>query len=154
MTLVMSGGLDVGYDGNAGLGVPEFEKGQVRVVAWGSELAMMKNVTVRGLVVPNDVLAERRDVLVRFVQAYQKTVDWMYKDPVARQWYADDNKAPLAAAGAVVDAMYPEASMQVGDIDNIDVSIAQGIQFKRIDRQPTEDELKRMFDVVWKPGTS
>ena len=149
---VMAGQVDVGYDGNGGLGVPEFERGAVRVVALGSELASMQNVTTRGLVVTAETLAKRRDALIRYVQAYQKTVDWMYRDPAALQQYAEMSQAKLADAKRVVEWMYPERSMRVGDVGGIEYSIVQGLQFKRIAQRPTPEQLAGSLDIVWKPS--
>ena len=152
MLQVMAGQVDVGYDGNGGLGVPEFERGAVRVVALGSELTSMQNVTTRGLVVTAETLARRRDALIRFVQAYQKTVDWMYRDPAAMQQYAEMSHARLEDAKKVVGWMYPERAMRVGDVGGVEVSITQGLQFKRIAQRPTPEQLSSAFDIVWKPG--
>ena len=141
MLQVMSGQVDVGYDGNGGLGVPEFERGAVRVVALGSELTSMENVTTRGLVVTAETLAKRRDTLIRFVQAYQKTVDWMYHDPAALKQYAEMSQAKLEDAKRIVEWMYPERAMRMGDVGGIEVSIEQGLQFKRIAQRPTAEQL-------------
>ena len=151
MLQVMAGQVDVGYDGNGGLGVPEFERGAVRVVALGSELTSMQNVTTRGLVVTAETLAKRRDVLIRFVQAYQKTVDWMYRDPAALQQYAEMNHAELEDAKRIVEWMYPERAMRVGDVGGMEVNIAQGLQFKRIAQRPDAAQLAAALDIVWKP---
>ena len=152
MLSVMSGQVDVGFDGNGGLGVPEFERGAVRVVALGSELTLMRDVTTRGLVVTAETLAKRRDVLVRFVQAYQKTVDWMYRDSAVLKQYAELNHAKLEDAKRVVGWMYPERAMRTGDVGGLDVRIAQGLQFKRIAQRPTPEQLASAIDIVWKPG--
>lgn len=152
MLQVMARQIDVGYDGNGGLGVPEFERGDVRVIGLGSELTLMHNVTTRGLVVTAETLAKRRDVLTRFLQAYQKTIDWMYRDPAAMQQYAEMNHARLEDAKRVVQSMYPERAMQVGEVGGIDVSIAQGLEFKRIAQRPTAEQLSAAFDIVWKPA--
>jgi NitT/TauT family transport system substrate-binding protein len=153
LTQVMTGQVDIGHDGNGGLGVSAFEKGEVRPIAYGSELEMMRKVTVRGLVVSETTLATRRDALIRFVQAYQKTVDWMYQDARAMDWYAEANHAPLEAASKVVKEMYPREAMILGSVDGVDVSLAQGLAFKRIEHAPREDQLEKMFDIVWTPGT-
>jgi NitT/TauT family transport system substrate-binding protein len=152
MIQVMAGQIDVGYDGNGGLGVPEFESGAVRVIGLGSELTLMQKVTTRGLVVTAETLAKRRDVLTRFLQAYQKTIDWMYRDPAAVQQYAEMNDARLEDAKRVVQSMYPERAMQLGDVGEVEVSIAQGLAFKRISQRPTAEQLAAAFDIIWKPA--
>ncbi|MFO1184564.1 MAG: ABC transporter substrate-binding protein [Bauldia sp.] len=151
MTQVMTGQADVGPDGNGGLGVPEFVQGRVRPVAFGRDLAGMAEVSARGLVVNADTLAKRRDVVLRFLVAYQATIDRMYRDPGARQWFADANHASLADANRVIDEMYPPGAMRLGEVGGIDLSVAQGLQFKRIERTPSAAELGRMFQIVWRP---
>lgn len=153
LTQVMTGQIDIGHDGNGGLGVPEFDKHEVRPIAYGSELEMMRKVTVRGLVVSETTLATKRDALIRFVQAYQKTVDWMYQDARAMDWYAEANHASLEAAAKVVKDMYPREAMLLGSVDGVDTSLAQGLAFKRIEHAPSPDQLEHMFDIVWSPGT-
>ena len=58
-----------------------------------------------------------------------------------------------AEAKRVVEWMYPERSMRVGEVGGIDESIAQGLQFKRIAQRPTAEQLAAAIDVVWKPGS-
>jgi NitT/TauT family transport system substrate-binding protein len=103
-------------------------------------------------VVTAETLAKRRDALVRFVQAYQKTVDWMYRDPAALLQYAEMSQAKLPEAKRVVEWMYPARSMRVGDVGGIEESIAQGLQFKRIAQRPTAEQLAAAIDIVWKPS--
>jgi hypothetical protein len=76
----------------------------------------------------------------------------MYRDPAALQLYAETNHARLEDAKRIVELMYPERAMQVGDVGGIDVSIAQGLQFKRIAQRPTAKQLASAFDIVWKPA--
>ena len=152
MTAVMSGQVDIGTDGNGLLGSPQLQKGEVRPVAYGRDASVMHDVTVRGLAVRADLLRDRRDVIVRFLQAYQKTVEWMYRDPKAVEWFAEAAESTVDEARRVRTDMYPAGAMNVGGISGIDVSVKQGLDFKRIDRAPTADELDHMFEAVWTPA--
>jgi hypothetical protein len=42
--------------------------------------------------------------------------------------------------------------MRVGEVAGIPVSVEQGLQFKRIDRRPSDAELASMFEILWKPA--
>jgi NitT/TauT family transport system substrate-binding protein len=152
LTGVMTGQLDVGFDGNGGLGVPEFQRGEVRIIAYGRELAIMQNVTARGMIASVETLAKRRDLLVRYLKAYQKTVDWMYRDPKAIEWYAEENHASVDDAKRAIAAMYPESALQVGEVTGIATSVELGLRYKRIAQAPTAEQLAAMFDIVWQPG--
>lgn len=153
LTEVMTGHLDIGADGNGLLGIPQYASGEIRPIAYGRELEQMRNVTVRGMVVREDTLANRRDVLVRFVQAYKKTMDWMYANPEAVEWFAEQTESSLEEATRVRENSYPVGAMVVGDVAGLDVSIKAGLEFKRIERAPTPEELAEMFDIVWTPGS-
>ena len=131
MTQVMTGQIDVGTDGNGLLGVPEFAKGEVRPIGYGRELESMRGVTVRGLAVSEGALRDRREVIARFLQAYQETVDWMYRDPKAVEWFAEEAQSSLDEARRVKTDMYPEGAMKVGEVAGVDFSVKQGLAFNR-----------------------
>jgi NitT/TauT family transport system substrate-binding protein len=138
--------IDVGYDGNGGMGVAEFERGDVRVIATGGDLGAFRDQTVRGIIVTKATLAARRDALVRFLAAYQQTIDWMYQDAEALQWFADHAKTSLAEAKRVVGAIYPRSALRLGPVHLLEQSIAQAVEFKRIPQAPTAEQIAGMFD--------
>ena len=146
LTQVMTGQINVGYDGNGGMGVAEFQHGDVRIIATGGDLVSFRDETVRGIVVTEATFAARRDQLARFLEAYQQTIDWMYRDPEALQWFADRAKVSAAEAKRVVDQIYPASALRLGPVRLLDQSIAQAIEFKRIPQAPTGEQIAKMFD--------
>jgi len=146
LTQVITGQIDVGYDGNGGMGVAEFEHGDVRIIATGGDLESFRNQTVRGIVVTEATFAARRDQLARFLAAYQQTIDWMYQDAEALQWFADRMKTSAAEAKRVVDRIYPASALRLGPVRLLEQSIAQAVEFKRIPQAPTAAHIARMFD--------
>lgn len=154
MTQVMTGQIDIGTDGNGLLGVPQYADGEVRPLAFGSEVETMRDVTVRGFVVTEETLATRRDVIARFVQALHKTVEWMYADPQAVEWFAAGTETTFEEAMRVREQSYPQGVLDVGEISGLEYSIEQALEFNRIDRAPTDEELARSIDIVWSPGSS
>ena len=152
LTLVMSGQLDVGYDGNGGMGVPEFQKGEVRVVARGEDVETFRGLTVRGFGTSKQFVAEKRDVLVRFLQAYQETIDWMYSDKAAVEMYAKEFNLPVDEVARLVPVFYPKSAFAIQPVGGIDRSIEQGLLFKRIAEPPTAEQIAGAFDMIWLPG--
>ena len=153
MTQVMTGEIDIGSDGNGLLGVPQYAAEEVRPIAYGSELEVMNDVTIRGFVVTEETLTNRRDDLVKFLQAYQKTVDWMYSgDPRAIEGFAEGTQSSIEEATRVRENSYPEGHLNVGEVTGLDLTISQSLAFKRIDRAPTPEELTRMFQTLWHRG--
>jgi NitT/TauT family transport system substrate-binding protein len=152
LTQVMMGQLDIGTDGNGLLGVPQYASGEIRPIAYGRDLEIMNDVTIRGFVVSHETLATRRDELVQFLKAYQKTIDWMYEDPQAIEWFAEGTNSSLAEATRVKENSYPEGHLNVEEITGLETTISQGLAFKRIEREPTEAELAAMFQTIWHRG--
>ena len=146
LTQVMTRQIDVGYDGNGGMGVAEFERGDVRIIATGGDLEAFRDQTVRGIIVTKATLAAKRDPLARFLAAYQQTIDWMYQDADALQWFADRMKTSLAEAKRVVAAIYPQSALRLGPVRLLEQSIAQAVEFKRIPQAPTAEQIAAMFD--------
>jgi NitT/TauT family transport system substrate-binding protein len=154
LTQVMTGQVDVGYDGNGGMGVGEFQRGDVRIVATGSDLESFRDQTVRGVVVTDVTLVSRRDQLVRFLVAYQQTIDWMFQDPQALQWFSDNAQTSVAEAKRVVDLIYPSGALRLGPVQHLDRTIAQAVEFKRISEAPTSAQIAKMFDDTLVPATN
>lgn len=154
LTQVMTGQIDVGYDGNGLFGIAEFERGDVRIIATGADLESFRDQTVRGMVVTEATLADRRDPLARFLAAYQQTIEWMYQDPEAIQWFAERMKTSVEVAQEAVDRIYPESALQLGPIRLLDQSIAQAIEFKRITEAPTDAQIAAMFDTSLAPPSN
>jgi NitT/TauT family transport system substrate-binding protein len=151
LTLVMSGQLDVGFDGNGGMGVPEFQKNEVRIIARGEDIEAFRGLTVRGFATSKSFLTENRQVLVRFLQAYQETIDWMYKDQKAVEMYAKEFNLPVDEVARLVPVFYPKSAFGIQQVHGIERSIEQGLQFKRISEPPTAEQLTAAFEMIWIP---
>jgi NitT/TauT family transport system substrate-binding protein len=151
MTLVMSGQIDVGFDGNGGMGVAEFQRGDVRIIAVGADVESFRGLTVRGIAVNARFLAERRDLVERFLKAYQRSIDWAYTGTEAMKMYAGLTGLPLDEVERLVPVLYPKSAFGLAEVGGIDRSIEQGLKFKRIAERPTEEQLEAMFETLWLP---
>jgi NitT/TauT family transport system substrate-binding protein len=151
LTLVMSSQLDVGYDGNGGMGVPEFQRNEVRIIANGEDVEIFRGLTVRGFATSKSFLADHRDVLIRFLRAYQETIDWMYKDHKAVEIYAQEFSLPVEEVTRLMPTFYPKSAFGIQPVNGIERSVEQGLQFNRISEQPTPEQLAAAFDIIWIP---
>jgi NitT/TauT family transport system substrate-binding protein len=62
---------------------------QIRVVARANDVPRIREMTVSVLITSADILKQRKDVIVRFMQAYRETIEWMYSAPDAIRRYAE-----------------------------------------------------------------
>ena len=69
-------------------GIDEIDRGEIRIIAHANEVSAVRGKTTGVLATNGATLERRREALVRFMQAYRQTIDWMYSDPAALKEYA------------------------------------------------------------------
>ena len=111
LTLVMSGQIDVGW-GSPPFGIKEIDEGKIRVIASGAEVPSLRSQTVRVEVVNANTLHDRHDAVMRFVQAFRETLDWMYSDPAAMKMYADSLHMEVGPVKAAIEKFQPKSAKQ------------------------------------------
>jgi ABC-type nitrate/sulfonate/bicarbonate transport system substrate-binding protein len=80
--------IDVGW-ATPPFGLREIEQGNVRVLARANDVPRIRNKTLTVLMTNTGTLERRKDALVRFMEAYRETIEWMYSDPSALTRYAE-----------------------------------------------------------------
>ena len=150
LTQVMSGQIDIGHSA-----VPfvfdQIDAGKIRIVARGSDLPEVANQTVRVNFALADTVKNKRDQLVRFMHAYQRTIDWMYSDPKAVQWLADDAHVTVDDAHRVPNEFIPKTALRLAPVGELDLSIKQAIDTKRLTGPLTKEQITKLIDIVYTP---
>src|SRR5882757_6019146 len=109
LTAVMTGQVDVGW-ASPPFGLKEIDAGQIRVIARATDSALVRGQTVRTIVTNTDTLGKRKDVVVRFLDAYRETIDYMYSDnPQVLKDYAAFVQVPEPMAKRVRDEFFPKS---------------------------------------------
>lgn len=152
-TQVQSGQIDVGWS------VPPFnldlvKKGDIKIIARGSDLASLADQTVRVNVVNADFLAENRDAVERFMRAYARAIDWMYDNQEeAIKSYAAFNDIDVEVARDAVE-FYPKESMAIAPVKGIDHSIKQAIEYGRLPSPLNAEAVEELLQIVHQPGSN
>jgi NitT/TauT family transport system substrate-binding protein len=102
LTAAMSGQIDVGW-ASAPFAIDLVEQGKIRIIARGTDVAVLNNRTVRWNITNLDMLSKRLDVIRRYLQAYRETIDWMYGEAAALEIYADYANLPESQVRNVRD---------------------------------------------------
>jgi NitT/TauT family transport system substrate-binding protein len=147
LTQVMTGQVDVGW-GVPPFGLKELSEGQIVILARGNDVPAFRNETVRVNVATADTLKTKRDAFVRFMTAYQQTIDWAYKDPKAYEYYADLTKITPEQAKQVVHQFYPKEEMELTEIKGLDLATKQAADNKFTAEVLPPDDVKGMFDMI------
>src|SRR5712691_4058846 len=146
LTQVMSGQIDVGWSAPP-FGLEQINKGQIRVVAHGADLASVRDQTVRVLVGLADRIDARPAVIARYVQAYRETVDWMYAGEEPLKMYAEFAGVSLEIARQVRDRFFPKSLLVPDKVTGLDALMADGVAFKYIPEPLTSAQLNELIRV-------
>jgi NitT/TauT family transport system substrate-binding protein len=142
LTATMSRQIDVGW-ASAPFGLDLVEQGKIRIVARGTDVAVLNDRTVRWNITNLDMLSKRADAIRRYMQAYRETIDWMYRDPAALALYADYAKLPESQIRNVRDYI-PQAAVDPGRIAGMNEIIADAVQLRFITAPLTAPQIKEL----------
>jgi NitT/TauT family transport system substrate-binding protein len=143
-TQVMSGQIDVGW-AVIPFGVEAANEGKIRIIAKAGDLPGFKDQTIRLVVTHADTLKNRRDVLIRYLQAYRETIDWMYSDAAALKIYADFAKVPESVAKSLRDEMMPKHDLNPDRLAGLDGLMADAVSFKYLSSPLSKTQVDEFF---------
>lgn len=143
-TMVMSNQLDAGW------AVPPtnldlLASGQIRILGRGSDIPQLRGQTTRVNLVNAGFLANKRDVVARFLKVYVETIDWMYahQDESLKRW-AGWNNVSMDIARQSMKFFPKEAIVRLGVLD-FNQSLDDALTYKAIDKPLTLDQQKDIF---------
>lgn len=128
-TQVMSGQIDSGW-GAAPFGVDAVAKGTIRIVFRGSDVKNAQTQTVRCLITHAAVLAQKKDAIDRYMDAYRETLDWMYSNPDAITHFAKFAGVAPEVAQRTRDKFFPKTALDPDRLTGLDAIMSDGVRFK------------------------
>jgi NitT/TauT family transport system substrate-binding protein len=151
LTQVMTGQIDVGWS------VPPFvlkdlTDGRLQIIARGSDVEAIRNQTIRVNVANSNTLKEKRDAFVRFMRTISRAIDWAYTGDAAIDAYAALTKVPRELAQRARDEFYPKASLQLGEVRGLDLTLKQALEYKYITAPLSVAEVQQgLIDILYTP---
>lgn len=152
LTQVMSGQLDVGW-ASPPFGLKNLAKGEIRILAKGDEVPSVAGQTIRVYAANANWLKKNRDVAKRTMRALWKAAEYLYKDPKAMDDYVRISGIAKAHAIKVRDEFIPLKAYSYAPIADLDTTIKQAVQFKRLKKPLTKAQINDMIQIVYKPKT-
>jgi NitT/TauT family transport system substrate-binding protein len=149
-TQTMTGQVDVGWS-VVPLGLQDAAAGKIRIVGRAREATELQNQTIRVNLANLESLKTKRAAIIRFMQVYEKAINWGYSNPQAFEIFARNMKVPVEVAKQGVDEFYPKAAMQIGEIRDIERSLKDALDYKFIPAAKTPKDIEGLFDIVYKP---
>ena len=140
ITQVMSGQVDIGWC-VAPFNLEPLRKGEIRLLAKGSDIARVRGQTIRVQIVNTGALAQKRDLIKRYLAAYRETLDWMYTSPDAIKRYVEFSGLPEASVRQMLAEFIPKESLQIDRISGAAESMQDAVQFKFLTEPLTDRQL-------------
>jgi NitT/TauT family transport system substrate-binding protein len=144
LTAVMSGQIDVGWAAPP-FGLQEIKDGKIRIIAHGSDVPSLKGQTVRTLIVNANAWKAKHDVIVRFMDAYRESIDWMYSDPKAVEMYSKKVHQPIAVLKESMEKFQPKDSVQSTEFKDLDGAVRDAVKLKFLDKPLTKEQLSELI---------
>lgn len=146
LTAVMSGQIDIGWAAPP-FGLQEEKDGKVRIIAHGSDVPSLRGQTVRTIIVNANALKTKHDAIMRFVQAYRESVDWMYSDPKAVEMYATKIHKPVDLLKMSVAKFHPKAALQTDHMADLDGAVRDAVKLKFLQAPLTKAQLSELIQI-------
>jgi len=145
ITQTMTKQVDVGF-GAAPFGLDLVEAGKARIIATGNDVTALRTRAVRVNLTGAITLQNRKDAIVRFMQAYKETVDWMYSSPDALKAYGEYSGLPDSIVQRVLK-LVPKEALQTDQVMGIDDLMADAVTQKFLAAPLTPDQLKELIQI-------
>jgi NitT/TauT family transport system substrate-binding protein len=145
ITQTMTKQVDVGF-GAAPFGLDLVASGKARIIATGNDVAALRTRVVRVNLTGAATLQNKHDALVRFMQAYRETVDWMYSSPEALKIYAQYSNLPDNIVQRVIK-LIPKEAMQTDEIKGLNDVITDAVAQKFLSAPLTPDQIKELVQI-------
>ncbi len=146
LTAVMSGQVDIGWSAPP-FGLQEEKDGKIRIIARGSDVPSLRGQTVRTIIVNADALKTKHDAIMRFVDAYRESVDWMYSDPKAIEMYAKKIKRSEELIKGSVAKFHPKPTMQTDHMAELDEANKDAVALKFLEKPLTKEQLAEFIQI-------
>jgi NitT/TauT family transport system substrate-binding protein len=145
LTMTMTGQIDIGR-GAAPFGLDLADKGEIRIIARGSEIRARANQTVRICVANLETLA-KKDVLARYMQGYRDTLDWMYSSDDALKIYEEFSRIPVRLMKRARDEYFPKPTMWPDEVKGLDLVLQDAIKNRFITAPLSPEQVREMVQV-------
>jgi len=144
---VISGKIDVGW-ATAPFGFDAIEHDQIRIVAKSQDISKIRVKTTTVMIANADMVATRKEVLTRFLQAYRETVDWMYSDPAAPKAYANFAGLSEGDARRLRDEFFKKEMLSPDNIIGLSGIVKDAAKLKYIVTPLSKKQLSELIQIT------
>ena len=145
-TQVMSGQLSMGFAAPP-FGFNELASDKIRIIGRANDIDVIRGQSIRVQICNASLIAQHRDVLARYMDAYRETIDWMYSSDEALAVYAKFAGTTVDFARRARDEFFPKAMLDPDKISGLPSLQADAVSFKVLHEPLTEAQLAQLIHV-------
>jgi len=151
-TMLDTGQVDAAWSG-APFALDGVRDGKYKVLFTGKDVKAASTVVNRVTCTSADILKNNRDLVRRFLVAYQKAIDYVYGPHLdeALEMFASANNMSVAEAKEALNYFGDKKSHDMAPIENFDEAINQTVEFGLIKEKLTAAQVKELVDIVYDP---
>jgi NitT/TauT family transport system substrate-binding protein len=142
----MTGQVDVGWSG-APFGVAQIEKRDIRVLWRASDVPALANQTSRVILANATFLAQKKDLVQRYMDAYRETTDWIYSGEEGAAAYAAWAEVPLPVAKLTLADFVTKKAANPDQVSDLEGAVASAVEFKYIPAPLTADQMRDLVQI-------
>ena len=140
LTQLMSGQIDIGWS-TPPIAVDLARKGTLRVLARQADVPEFKDQTIRMAFANLAFINAKGDLLNRYRQACQETVDWMYAGDESLAPYAKNTQIDVALARDIRDGYYPKRNLDIARLSGLDFAMKDAVELKFLTQPLTQQQM-------------
>ena len=145
LTQTLTKQVDIGFS-QAPFNLNAVEEGKIRIIAMGRDVPELRQMTSRLIIANTAILAEKKPLIARYMQAFLETLDWLYSDPAAIKAYAAWSGLPESIARRAPEFLTKQ-NLDPRHISGLDAIVADAVKFKYLPAPLSAAQLAEVIQV-------
>lgn len=148
LTQTLTKQVDIGFS-QAPFNLDAVEAGKIRIIAMGRDVPELRRMTSRLIIANTAILAQKKPALLRYMQGFLETLDWLYSDPAAIKAYAAWSGLPEGIARRAPEFLTKE-NLDPRRISGLDTIMTDAVTFKYLPARLSEAQLHEVLQIPLK----
>lgn len=148
LTQTLTKQVDIGFS-QAPFNLDAVEAGKIRIIAMGRDVPELRRMTSRLIIANTAILAQKKPALLRYMQGFLETLDWLYSDPAAIKAYAAWSGLPENIARRAPEFLSKD-NLDPRRISGLDTIMTDAVTFKYLPAPLSGAQLQEVMQIPLK----
>ena len=145
LTQTLTKQVDIGFS-QAPFNLDAVEAGKIRIIAMGRDVPELRRMTSRLIIANTAILAQKKPALLRYMQGFLETLDWLYSDPAAIKGYAAWSGLPENIARRAPEFLTKD-NLDPRRISGLDTIMTDAVTFKYLPAPLSGAQLQEVLQI-------